>query len=74
MRYTPGRPPADHIWEDARGAWAHAATGKDLDAAAHARFIRSKKLECMVKLYWEKGGREHRLARYTKNESPNQNS
>ena len=65
-----GRPPADHVWDDVRGGWAHAVTGEDFDAEAHSHLVRAKKHGCMQTLYWEKGGRTRRLARYTKKRKP----
>ena len=48
----------------------HRDTGEDFTAAAHALLIRAKKVECMQRLYWERGGRTRRLARYTKKRAP----
>ena len=45
-------------------------TGEDFTAAAHALLTRAKKVECMQRLYWERGGRTRRLARYTKKRAP----
>ena len=48
----------------------HRDTGEDFTAAAHALLTRAKKVECMQRLYWERGGRTRRLARYTKKRAP----
>ena len=70
MAPPPGRPPASHVWDEGQNDWAHAVTGRRFDAAAHAQQVRAKKRECLRKHYWERGGRERRLARYTKNRKP----
>jgi len=64
-----GRPIKQHVWHDGRG-WVHHDTGVDFDAVSHAQQVRAAKLECMHRLYWERGGRARRLARYTKKRKP----
>ena len=70
MAPPPGRPPASHVWDEGQNGWAHAVTGRRFDAAAHAQQVRAKKRECLRKHYWERGGRERRLAKYTKKRKP----
>ena len=65
-----GRPPADHVWDEVRCGWAHVVTGEVFDAEAHVLLVRAKKHNCMQRLYWERGGRRRRLARYTKKHKP----
>ena len=61
----PGRPIKHHVWRDGRG-WVHRDTGEDFDAASHAQLVRATKSDCMQRLYWERGGRARRHARYTR--------
>ena len=59
-----GRPPFGYRF--VRGEWRHAETGELFDPRSHAAGVLTRKQACMHRKYWLKGGREHRLARYTK--------
>ena len=59
-----GPPPAGY--EYSSGTWVHVYSGQRYDAVQHAQHVRLKKLQCMRLHYWERGGRERRLARYMK--------
>ena len=63
-----GRPPAEHAF--VHGVWLHKTTGEPLDPEAHAERVRAKKIACMRSLYWERGGRQKRLARYVRKRKP----
>ena len=41
-------------------------TGDPFDSKMHVAGIRARKQACMHRKYWANGGRERRLARYTK--------
>ena len=61
-----GRPPAEHVFDADEGGWVHRETRRLFDAEAHAERVRAKKVACLRKLYWERGGRQKRLARYVR--------
>ena len=61
-----GRPPTDHEFDAVEGAWVHKETRRPFDAEAHAEWVRAKKVACLRELYWERGGRQKRLARYVR--------
>ena len=65
----PGRPSAGHTFVE--GAWVHTEMGEPLDEAAHAAWVRAKKLACMRAAYWHRGGRQKRLNRYVRKCGPN---
>ena len=61
-----GRPPTDHEFDAVEGGWVHKETRRPFDAEAHAARVRAKKVACLRELYWERGGRQKRLARYVR--------
>ena len=61
-----GRPPAEHVFDADEGGWVHRETRRLFDAEAHAERVRAKKVACLRELYWERGGRQKRLARYVR--------
>ena len=61
-----GRPPTDHEFDAVKGGWVHKETRRPFDAEAHAALVHAKKLACLRELYWERGGRQKRLARYVR--------
>ena len=52
------------------GEWRHVETGEPFDPQLHAAGVHARKQACMHRKYWLGGGREHRLARYTKKRKP----
>ena len=63
-----GRPPVGHKFVD--GGWVHEATGAPYDAQKRAAAAHARKLACLRKLYWERGGRQKRLDRYVRKRKP----
>ena len=61
-----GRPPFDHKWDPNLCRFTHVASGAPLDPIEHAIEAKQKKHLCMKRHYYEKGGREKRLAKYKK--------
>lgn len=61
-----GRPPAEHVFDAGKGGWVHKETRRPLDGEAHAERMRAKKVACLRALYWERGGRQKRMARYVR--------
>ena len=61
-----GRPPAEHVFDAGEGGWVHKETRRPLDGEAHAERMRAKKVACLRALYWERGGRQKRMARYVR--------
>ena len=61
-----GRPPAEHVFDADEGGWVHRETRRLFNADAHAEQVRAKKVACLRELYWERGGRQKRLARYVR--------
>ena len=61
-----GRPPAEHVFDADEGGWVHRETRGLFDAEAHAERVRAKKVSSLRALYWERGGRQKRLARYVR--------
>ena len=59
-----GRPPFAHRF--VRGEWRHVETGELFDPRSHAAGVLARKQACMHRHYWLGGGRDQRLARYTK--------
>lgn len=69
--YTPaprGRPP--HAYRFVCGGWRHVETGETFNSEWHATGVALRKATCMYRNYWKGGGREKRLARYTKRRKP----
>ena len=64
-----GRPPANHEFDASEG-WVHKETRARLDAEAHAALVLAKKSACLRAYYWERGGRQKRLARYVRKRKP----
>ena len=50
--------------------WINDETGKPLDPRLHAALVECKKRDCQRRLYWERGGRDQRLARYVRKRKP----
>ena len=65
---TRGRPPRGY--HRVGGELVHKSTGQLFDPDAHAEFLRAMKRIRMKKKYWERGGREKRLSRYTRKRPP----
>ena len=63
-----GRPPFGY--HCVNGAWRHTETGAPFDPQRHATGVAARKAACMYRKYWEGGGREMRLAKYTKKRMP----
>ena len=61
-----GRPPAEHVFDAESGGWVHKQTRRPFDAEAHAARVHAKKVACLRDIYWERGGRQKRLARYVR--------
>ena len=49
-----------------RGTWINDETGQPFDPRLHAALVDSKKRACLRRLYWQRGGRQQRLGRYTR--------
>ena len=65
-----GRPPAEHVFDAESGGWIHKQTRRPFDAEAHAARVHAKKVACLRDIYWERGGRQKRLARYVRKRAP----
>ena len=63
-----GRPPFGYRY--VFGEWRHMETGDPFDPQLHVSGVRARKQACMHRKYWANGGRERRLARYTKKRKP----
>ena len=61
-----GRPPAEHVFDADEGGWVHKDTRHPFDAEEHAARVHAKKVACLRAIYWERGGRQKRLARYVR--------
>ena len=65
-----GRPPAGHTFNAEKDVWINDETGQQFDPRLHAALVDSKKRACQRRLYWERGGRQQRLDRYTRKRKP----
>ncbi len=63
-----GRPPFGYRYVS--GEWRHMETGDPFDPQLHVTGVLARKQACMHRKYWANGGRERRLARYTKKRKP----